>query len=890
MGGGAGGETDGLSPDSDHTTGTHLGHYLYVSQSQAARGQTAALESNIAVALPYATSCFSFWSFMYGNNNGRLTVVKVSTVTQQEEIIFDKVESLDREWKFHQIEIPTGETVSFYYLKMVVTSENNQQDGIIAIDDLLFEDQSCPSLPEDTFKCSDGEEISITKKCDFVLDCSNGLDELECGDCDFEGSLCGWSSPYLPSKFSWSRTQFNGTGPTVDHTVGDESGWYVLAHQENSDQALDETILMSPLLWQTFSSCKLTFWLFLQSQEESSYLEVSAALGTETRTIYYQDHETHSEWTFIEAHIARQHSPFVLLLTGYPQLGGGSDIALDDIRYSDCKFPSPAGNCSGADQFSCDNKVCVAVSDLCDNTDHCGDGSDEAHCDDHHICNFESGLCSWQNINDTNTPFSLLPRVFEAGQDVATRDHSLNTRFGSFLAVDQTTPSEQRQQIRLASSVVSSQGGCSLTLYVYIMKASSLTDLRVKTREAVGGPETEIFNLGETREFDYWSKKSANIDTISSAFQIIIEVETGKNSKSGLFLDDVILSPECKIEDVPLPTVTSPLPTTTDPCYFRCGEKCLEAQQVCNFHPDCDNKEDEENCAQCDFQEDFCGWSGTTGGSASWLRWRGEDDLSSANTPSGDHNNGYDKYFLLALISGAELFSPIIGGSGEACKVNFWYSSFNASNELKMQILQSDQVLKEEILAGHEESWTSVEMDLDIQGSYQLYFLVTYPSGLGLDLIAVDDFTFSGCDAQNPPPPVISCDLESDLCGWSQVTGGDEADWTRASEGVWYENTGPGYDHTTGTGYYVYFTSHGHQAGDRAKLITPQLSSPASGDQLSCLSFWYHLYGEDLDTLNLNMIMDGVNVTLWTKFSTQGNIWKPAKVDIPLFMDAKIQV
>ena len=117
-------------------------------------------------------------------------------------------------------------------------------------------------------------------------------------------------------------------------------------------------------------------------------------------------------------------------------------------------------------------------------------------------------------------------------------------------------------------------------------------------------------------------------------------------------------------------------------------------------------------------------------------------------------------------------------------------------------------------MPGHEESWTSIELDLDIQGSYQLYFLVSYPSGLGLDLIAVDDFTFSGCDALNPPPPVISCDFESDLCGWSQVTGGDQADWSRAREGVWYENTGPGYDHTTGQGYYLYFTSHGHQAGE----------------------------------------------------------------------------
>ena len=504
------------------------------------------------------------------------------------------------------------------------------------------------------------------------------------------------------------------------------------------------------------------------------------------------------------------------------------------------------------------------------------------------LCDFESGMCSWQNIKDTGTQFSWLPTVFEAGQDVATRDHSLNTRFGSFLAVDQTTPSEESQQIRLASAVLSSEGGCRLTLYVYVLKGSQ-TELRIKTREAVGGPETEIFNLGETREFDFWSKKTADIGTIDTAFQIIIDVETGKNSKSGLFLDDLILSAECQVEDVPLPTVTSPPPTTTDPCYFRCGEKCLEPQQVCNFHPDCDSNEDEEKCAECDFQDDFCGWSGTSGeGSAMWLRWRGEDDLSSANTPSGDHDNGYDKYFLLALISGAELFSPIIGGSGEACKVNFWYSSFNASNELKMQILQSDQVLKEEILPGQEESWTSIELDLDIQGSYQLYFLVSYPSGLGLDLIAVDDFTFSGCDALNPPPPVISCDFESDLCGWSQVTGGDQADWSRAREGVWYENTGPGYDHTTGQGYYLYFTSHGHQAGDTARLVTPQI--PSGGDHLSCLSFWYHLYGEDLDTVNLNMIRDGVNNTLWTKFSTQGNIWKSAKVDIPSFVDAKIQV
>ena len=870
-------------PATDHTTGTDLGHFLYIVQDHSVRGETAVLESSIAIAYPYTPACFSFWSYMYGNNNGRLAVLKVSTITQMEEVVFYKVESLDREWKFHQIDLPNGELANFYYLRIVVFSENSQQSTVIAVDDFIFEMESCPSPPPDKFKCSDDEEISMAKKCDFVIDCSNGLDELECGDCDFEAGWCGWSIPYLPSMFSWNRTQFNGTGPTVDHTVGDETGWYVLAHQENSDQYLDETILMSPVLMQTFSSCKLTFWLFLQSENKSTTLEVSGQQFAEERTIYYQDNHKHSEWTYVEAHLDRQHSPFYIFLVGYPELGGDSDLAIDDVEYKDCKFPDPSENCS---EFQCANKVCVAVSEVCDNTDNCGDDSDEAKCTDYQLCHFEAGLCAWQNTNDTGSKFSWGLTTVEDRKDGPTRDHSLNTRYGTFLSVDQTSASKESQQIRLASSVLSTQGGCQVTFYVYVSR-NSKTSLRVKTREAVGGPETDIFNQTETREFEYWLKKTAKIDNSLTAFQIIFEVETQSNSKAGIFLDDVILSPECKKEDVPLPTVTNPPPTTTDPCYFRCGDKCLEQEKVCNFHSDCANGEDELHCAQCDFESDFCGWDATSGSDSSgWLRWRGEDDLANSVTPSGDHDNKYDTFFLLALISGAELFSPMIGGSGEACQMNFWYSSFNASHELKMQVLQEEQVLKEEIFPGHEESWTNVDVGLDISGSYQLYFEVTYPSGLDINLIAIDDLTFSGCDALNPPPAEISCDFESGLCGWSQVTGGDQADWTRDNTGTWYENTGPGYDHTTGDGYYVYFSSHGHQAGDSARLVSPALSHSGT----ACLSFWYHLYGEDLDTVNFNLIMDDVPLTLWTKFSTQGNIWKKAQVDIPSFTDVKTQV
>ena len=59
---------------------------------------------------------------------------------------------------------------------------------------------------------------------------------------------------------------------------------------------------------------------------------------------------------------------------------------------------------------------------------------------------------------------------------------------------------------------------------------------------------------------------------------------------------------------------TSPNPTTTPVCYFSCGSACLQQQQVCDFHPDCEEGEDEEQCGQCDFESGLCGWEDTTEG------------------------------------------------------------------------------------------------------------------------------------------------------------------------------------------------------------------------------------------------------------------------------------
>lgn len=58
--------------------------------------------------------------------------------------------------------------------------------------------------------------------------------------------------------------------------------------------------------------------------------------------------------------------------------------------------------------------------------------------------------------------------------------------------------------------------------------------------------------------------------------------------------------------------------------------------------------------------------------------------------------------------------------------------------------------------------------------------------------------------------------------------------------------------------------------GDKAHLV----SLKQEATERRCFSFWYHMYGEDVGTLNLITRMDKENSTVWSKTGSQGNSWK----------------
>ncbi|XP_015427816.1 PREDICTED: apical endosomal glycoprotein, partial [Myotis davidii] len=116
-------------------------------------------------------------------------------------------------------------------------------------------------------------------------------------------------------------------------------------------------------------------------------------------------------------------------------------------------------------------------------------------------------------------------------------------------------------------------------------------------------------------------------------------------------------------------------------------------------------------------------------------------------------------------------------------------------------------------------------------------------------------------------PQEVSCNFERHTCGWH--TGHlTDAHWHRV------ESRGPGYDHTTGKGYFMLLDPVDPLArGPGAHLLT-QPQTPAAPQQ--CLSFWYHLHGPQIGTLRLVMRQDGKDVHLWSRSGTQGNRWHQA--------------
>ncbi|CAG2190855.1 unnamed protein product [Mytilus edulis] len=115
-----------------------------------------------------------------------------------------------------------------------------------------------------------------------------------------------------------------------------------------------------------------------------------------------------------------------------------------------------------------------------------------------------------------------------------------------------------------------------------------------------------------------------------------------------------------------------------------------------------------------------------------------------------------------------------------------------------------------------------------------------------------------------------SCTFENDLCGWA-VSSNGTYQWIRGRRKSPGNSTGPDRDTTaSGDGYYIYTMS---ETGSQPNEETDLLSGLIGPSPRQCLTFWYHMYGEHINTLKVFQLNDNRTVELWNESANQGNKW-----------------
>ncbi|XP_057242522.1 MAM domain-containing glycosylphosphatidylinositol anchor protein 2, partial [Malurus melanocephalus] len=146
----------------------------------------------------------------------------------------------------------------------------------------------------------------------------------------------------------------------------------------------------------------------------------------------------------------------------------------------------------------------------------------------------------------------------------------------------------------------------------------------------------------------------------------------------------------------------------------------------------------------------------------------------------------------------------------------------------------------------------------------------------------------------NPHLREFHCGFEDgNICLFTQDDT-DNFDWTKQSTATrdtkYTPNTGPNADRTgSKEGFYMYIeTSRPRLEGEKARLVSPVFSvapkNPYGATNTAyCFSFYYHMYGQHIGSLNVYLRLKGqtaIENPLWSSSGNKGQHWNQARVNI----------
>ncbi|XP_063596614.1 apical endosomal glycoprotein-like [Penaeus indicus] len=352
-----------------------------------------------------------------------------------------------------------------------------------------------------------------------------------------------------------------------------------------------------------------------------------------------------------------------------------------------------------------------------------------------------------------------------------------------------------REVGRIVSPSLPPSGDCELRLHYALHGRSSSLHIRQGTKPDDVDEKEEV--LTPNPDAGRWQESVIPLVSVRP-FVIILEGQVGTDGH--VIIDDVTLTGGC------VEGLTSSSPAASFDLGSPCGETqykchfstvCLSLDQVCDFHPDCPDGDDETSCGTTDFEQDLGGWEDTSDNDERYV-WSRVAAVEAAyphgTAPSHDHTlaDTQEGYFMWAPgTSGGDVNaghtaivrSPAIGPPILPCKLVFWYHIVLGGPEIRV-ILGSEEdtwLWEKSVYPSSTSDWRRAQLEI---GNHEVKIYIRFIINLGTITtvsfdVCVDDVVFQDCAPDTPASkdPVI-CTFEVP-CEMYQ---------SNSDDGKWYIN------------------------------------------------------------------------------------------------------